>query len=130
MQQHTGQHLLSAIMDTYDNLDTVGWGMGSDGEMNYVDLPRKPSEEEMQAIQDKCNEVIRNNISITVHVPENAKNDSLPDDYDKDNGVVRVISIGNLDHNTYVSLKSMLYCTNMIQIDAAALIFLKPHISP
>lgn len=24
MQQHTGQHLLSAIMDTYDNLPTLG----------------------------------------------------------------------------------------------------------
>ncbi|KAK7414088.1 hypothetical protein QQX98_007031 [Neonectria punicea] len=29
MQQHTGQHLLSAIMDTYDNLKTLGRGMGA-----------------------------------------------------------------------------------------------------
>jgi Ser-tRNA(Ala) deacylase AlaX len=34
MQQHAGQHLLSAIMDTYDNLETLGWGMG---EISYVE---------------------------------------------------------------------------------------------
>jgi misacylated tRNA(Ala) deacylase len=76
--------------------------------MNYVDLPRKPSGEEMQAIQDKCNEAIRNNLPITIHIPDNAKDDRLPGDYDIDNGVVRVVSIGNLDRNTYVPLQSNL----------------------
>ncbi|KAF7557768.1 hypothetical protein G7Z17_g380 [Cylindrodendrum hubeiense] len=97
MQQHTGQHLLSAIMDTYENLGTLGWGMGADGGMNYVDLPRKPSQSEMQTIQDRCNEVIRDNVPITVKTPDQAN--GLPDDYDKEKGLVRMISIGNLDHN-------------------------------
>ena len=101
MQQHTGQHLLSAIMDTY-RLYTLGWTLGPKDEMNYIEIPRKPSEEELREIQQKCNEVILSNLPITVETPTDAKSDSLPDDYDKDKGVVRVVHIGNLDSNTYV----------------------------
>jgi misacylated tRNA(Ala) deacylase len=111
MQQHTGQHLLSAIMDTYPNLETVGWGMGSENEMSYIELPRKPSEEELHEIQEKCNAAIRDNLEIIVETPDNAKIDSLPDDYDKEKGVVRVIKIGNLDNNTYVC--SRFYMTHV-----------------
>lgn len=99
MQQHTGQHLLSAIMDKYDHLESVGWGMGAQGEINYIDLPRKPTDEEMQTIQDKCNEAIRDNLKITVETPDDAKSDSLPDDYDREKGVVRIIKIGDIDAN-------------------------------
>lgn len=102
MQQHTGQHLLSAIMDKYDNLESVGWGMGAEDDINYIDLPRKPADEEMQTIQEKCNEAIRNNLKITVETPDDAKSDSLPEDYDKEKGVVRIIKIGDIDANPYV----------------------------
>jgi misacylated tRNA(Ala) deacylase len=98
MQQHTGQHLLSAIMDGMD-LPTLGWNMGVAGEMNYVELPRKPSDYEIRSIQDKCNELIRDNMAITVETPEGKGSDSLPSDYDKEKGVVRFIKIGDLDYN-------------------------------
>lgn len=98
MQQHTGQHLLSAIMDSMD-LETLSWSMGEDGEMNYLELPRKPSEHEISKIQQRCNEAIRNNLSITVETPRDAKADSLPGDYDRNRGVVRFIKIGDLDYN-------------------------------
>lgn len=100
MQQHTGQHLLSAIMDTYDNLETLGWSMGAGNDMSYVDVPRTPSEDEMQSIQEKCNDAIQKNLRITVENPDNAKVHKLPDDYDKDRGVIRVVKIGDLDANT------------------------------
>ncbi|KAK8123658.1 Threonyl/alanyl tRNA synthetase [Apiospora kogelbergensis] len=87
-------------MGTYDGLATVGWGMGKEGDMNYVDVPRRPSPEEMRDIQDRCNQLIRENLPITVKTPENARDNKLPDDYDKSLGIVRVISIGDLDHNT------------------------------
>ncbi|KAH7303547.1 Threonyl/alanyl tRNA synthetase [Stachybotrys elegans] len=100
MQQHTGQHLLSAVLQSDHQLQTLGWGMGSNGGMNYVDLPSKPSQEQMQAAQDRCNELIRDNLSITVDTPADAKTERLPGDYDTENGPVRVISIGGLDRNT------------------------------
>ena len=84
------------------NLKTVGWGMGSGDDLNYVDVPRKPSDEEIQSIQQRCNDVIRENLTITVDSPDNAKADKLPKDYDKASGVIRVIKIGDLDANTYV----------------------------
>jgi len=98
MQQHTGQHLLSAIMDGID-LPTLGWSMGQPGEMNYVELPRKPSDEEMQQIQKDCNAKIRESMPITVETPEGKGSDSLPEDYDKEKGVVRFIKIGDMDYN-------------------------------
>ncbi len=86
-------------MDKHDNLETLGWGMGAENNVNYVDLPRKPSEEEMQTIQEKCNEAIRSNHIITVETPDDAKADSLPGDYDKGRGVIRIIKIGDIDDN-------------------------------
>ncbi|USP82425.1 Alanyl-tRNA editing protein Aarsd1-A [Curvularia clavata] len=98
MQQHTGQHLLSAVMDGMD-LPTLGWSMGQPGEMNYVELPRRPTDEEIQKIQKDCNARIRESIPITVETPEGKGSDSLPEDYDKEKGVVRFIKIGDMDYN-------------------------------
>ncbi|KAF1933995.1 ThrRS/AlaRS common domain-containing protein [Didymella exigua CBS 183.55] len=98
MQQHTGQHLLSAIMDGMD-LPTLGWSMGRPGEMNYVELPRKPTDVEMAGIQQECNAVIRENLPVTVETPEAKGSASLPADYDGEKGVVRFVKIGDLDYN-------------------------------
>lgn len=130
MQQHTGQHLLSAVMDTYENLGTLGWGMGADGGMNYVDLPRKPSQSEMQAIQDRCNEIIRDNVSITVNTPSMAESNGSPSNYDLEKGLVRVISIGDFDHNAYVPQNNFILVTNRAFLAAVARIWLKPLTSP
>ncbi|KAI8284599.1 threonyl and Alanyl tRNA synthetase second additional domain-containing protein [Colletotrichum sp. SAR11_57] len=100
MQQHTGQHLLSAVMDTHENLNTLGWGMGKSGAMNYVDLPRKPTDAELQAIQARCTEIIRSSLPITVETPDDAKVHKMPEDYNQSKGVVRVIRIGDIDRNT------------------------------
>lgn len=98
MQQHTGQHLLSAIMDRMD-LPTLGWSMGQAGEMNYVELPRKPTDEEISIIQLKCNATVRKNLPVTVETPQGKQSSSLPKDYDSEEGVIRFVKIGDLDYN-------------------------------
>ncbi|KAF2709728.1 ThrRS/AlaRS common domain-containing protein [Pleomassaria siparia CBS 279.74] len=101
MQQHTGQHLLSAIMDTM-SLETLSWSMGGPGEMNSIEVPRKPTAEELASIQSQCNAAVRANHAITVEVPgaEGTGSDkSLPADYDRERGVVRFVRIGDLDYN-------------------------------
>ncbi|KAH6620009.1 Threonyl/alanyl tRNA synthetase [Boeremia exigua] len=98
MQQHTGQHLLSAIMDGMD-LPTVGWSMGQPGDMNYVELSRKPTDAEIVRIQQECNAVIRENLPVTVETPEGKVSSTLPADYDGEQGVIRFIKIGDLDYN-------------------------------
>lgn len=101
MQQHTGQHLLSAVMrKLYPDMETLGWGMGAEGTMNYVDVPRKPTQEELEKIQKLCTEMIRANHKIWLETPDDAKHNSLPEDYDKSEGVVRVIHIGDFDTNS------------------------------
>lgn len=88
-------------METYyTGIETIGWSMGSANEVNYIELPRKPTDEEMVSIQDRCNEEIRQNHGITVEIPEDAKTDKMPGDYDREKGVVRVIRIGELDRDT------------------------------
>lgn len=98
MQQHTGQHLLSAIMDKME-LPTLGWSMGQPDEMNYVELPRKPSDEEINIIQLRCNTAVRDNMPVTVETPAGKQSSSLPKDYDGEQGVIRFIKIGDLDYN-------------------------------
>ncbi|KAF1958968.1 ThrRS/AlaRS common domain-containing protein [Byssothecium circinans] len=100
MQQHTGQHLLSAIMDTL-SLPTLSWSMAPAGEMNSIEIPRKPSPDELQQIQDRCNRVIRENVGITVETPmgRDEQAEKIPGDYDREKGVVRFIKIGDLDYN-------------------------------
>jgi hypothetical protein len=58
-------------------------------------------------------------------IPDNAKLGRLPDDYDKENDVVRVVKIGDLDANTYVSLYTKILflsqLTNLNPLVAAVL---------
>lgn len=130
MQQHTGQHLLSAIMFREFDLKTVGWGMGSGDAMNYVDISRKPTEEEIQKIQKLCNDEIRNNSPIVVSTPNDAKHERLPGDYDKSEGVVRVIRIGDIDNNTCVYPIGQMTGSLTPSLAAAALISHRHRTSP
>ncbi|EGV65107.1 hypothetical protein CANTEDRAFT_97577 [Yamadazyma tenuis ATCC 10573] len=100
MQQHTGQHLVSAIFDQYD-LETLSWGMGD--VTCYVELPKKVDEELVNEVNQKVNQAILDAIPITVEVPDGHGHEldlsHLPDDYDISKGLVRIVSIGNLDRN-------------------------------
>ncbi|GAB7358317.1 hypothetical protein MBLNU230_g2390t1 [Neophaeotheca triangularis] len=100
MQQHTGQHLLSAILNA-KGFQTVGWGMGREGGLNYVDLASKPDVQVLQAVQAECVAAIGENLPIAVETSdESASSARLPGDYDQSRGTVRVIKIGDLDRNT------------------------------
>ncbi|ODV83656.1 hypothetical protein CANARDRAFT_29873 [[Candida] arabinofermentans NRRL YB-2248] len=98
MQQHTGQHLLSAIMDKYE-LPTLSWSMGD--LINYIEVPRKITNDELAKINAEVNLKIVENLPIKVEIPDkdDVKKDKMPDDYDLDKGVLRVIHIGELDSN-------------------------------
>ncbi len=98
MQQHTGQHLLSAILDKYD-LPTLSWSMGE--MINYIELPRALSNEEVEEVSSLVNEKIVESIDISVDTPHKdlVNQGKMPDDYDVEKGVLRVIKIGELDQN-------------------------------
>lgn len=100
MQQHTGQHLLSAVFDTYD-LETLSWSMGD--VINYIELPRKVTDEEIAAVSKRINALIVENVPISVTTPDQHGGQldvsHLPDDYDLSKGIVRVVKIGDIDAN-------------------------------
>ncbi|GBL47806.1 hypothetical protein ACI3L0_002011 [Candidozyma auris] len=100
MQQHTGQHLVSAVFDTF-NLETLSWSMGDT--INYIELPQRVDEAKLAEASKIINEKIVENIPITVATPDDHGGEidvsHIPDDYDMSKGVVRIVSIGKMDTN-------------------------------
>lgn len=98
MQQHTGQHLLSAVLDKRD-VNSLSWSMGE--MVNYLELPRALTDEEVASVSEEVNEKIMEAIPISVEIPgnEDVNQEKIPDDYDVEKGVLRVIKIGDLDSN-------------------------------
>jgi len=122
MQQHSGQHLLSAIAESYEyRYETVSWSFGVDRCSVELLCPHgPPNMEQLCAIEKKVNTLIREAIPFTVSVsdPKHDNSDrpsSLPSDV---TGVVRVISIGSLDSNpccgTHVTNTSQLQVINYL----------------
>lgn len=100
MQQHTGQHLISAVFDTHD-LETLSWSMGD--MINYIELPRKVEQGLIDEVGAKINDLIIQNLPIKVTTPDDMGREvdtsHIPDDYDLSKGIVRVVQIGDLDSN-------------------------------
>lgn len=100
MQQHTGQHLVSAVFDTFD-LETLSWSMGDS--INYIELPRKADDATVAEAANIINQKIIENLPISVATPDEHGHEidvsHIPDDYDQSKGVVRIVSIGDLDTN-------------------------------
>ncbi|SDA01281.1 BZ3500_MvSof-1268-A1-R1_Chr10-1g02557 [Microbotryum saponariae] len=153
MLQHTGQHvstsrgitipstaynmrltpsatnprhqLLSAVIETQLQLDTLSWSLQPFPEMNYIELPRALTPAEIETIQSTCNTHIRSAVPIhvdfTIRSLENAAGGelggSLPSNYVDTTGqarppVLRTVSIGGIDSNpccgTHLPSTSML----------------------
>ncbi|EJS41970.1 YNL040W [Saccharomyces arboricola H-6] len=117
MQQHTGQHLLSAVLENKYKVNTVSWSMGGivtekkpvlepSDYFNYIELNRKLTEIEVTEISDDINRLIINfpqEITVVERVSEDDASEvnvsKMPDDYDLSKGVLRTIHIGNIDSN-------------------------------
>ncbi|KAG2181189.1 hypothetical protein INT43_008771 [Umbelopsis isabellina] len=104
VQQHTGQHLLSAVLEQEPyKFETVGWNLGE--KLCYVELKpnegKLPTEEQLQTAEQKINTMIAAGSPIITHAECNAADenrpDSLPSDYR--GGVIRTIEIPGLDKN-------------------------------
>ncbi|KAJ2054921.1 hypothetical protein IW146_010375, partial [Coemansia sp. RSA 922] len=97
MQQHSGQHLLSAVLRKYWGLETVSWNLGAT--VSHVEL-RAPkelvlSQVALDAIESKCNDMIFEALPISTNIIEQATAtcpSTVPDDYV--GGVIRHVEIG------------------------------------
>ena len=63
MQQHTGQHLISAIFDKC-GIETLSWWMAENDTgkvgVSYIELDTKEiSQEQLEQVENECNQSIR-----------------------------------------------------------------------
>lgn len=116
MQQHTGQHLVSAILESNYNLKTLSWSMGGvtsekkpvlemNDYFNYIELERKLGAEEITELSNIIEKFIIINpqdISVVERTSDqhgDIATNKVPDDYDLEKGILRTIHIGSIDAN-------------------------------
>lgn len=102
MQQHSGQHLITAIADNKYNYATTSWYLGENISYIEMDTPQIKSEE-MKIIEDEVNEKIRNCTPVTITEYDSqdpklreVRTRGLPDDVV---GPVRVVTIEGVESN-------------------------------
>jgi len=107
MQQHSGQHIVSAILEKDYDINTLSWWMAestpSKVGVSYIEVDKPISAEVMTSVEDKCNLNIRNSVPVSVSLfqrgdpqLEEAHTRGLPDDF---TGPIRLVKIGDLDNN-------------------------------
>ncbi|KPJ10137.1 Alanyl-tRNA editing protein Aarsd1 [Papilio machaon] len=102
MQQHSGQHLLSAILEKEYTLPTTSWWLGA--EESYVEVDASSvSENVIRNVENRCNDLIRDAVPVNVKFckandPDlnEAHTRGLPKDC---MDTIRIICIGDIDEN-------------------------------
>ncbi|KAM5126308.1 alanyl-tRNA editing protein Aarsd1 isoform 1-T4 [Mantella aurantiaca] len=102
MQQHSGQHLITAIADSLYGYKTTSWELGRQRSTIELDAPMVSSQQ-VDAIEEKANRLIRRRVPVTVRIistddPEfdQVRSRGLPDDHA---GPVRIIDMEGVDAN-------------------------------
>lgn len=124
MQQHSGQHLITAIADHMYGFKTSSWELGRQRSVIELDTPSVTAEQ-VAAIEAQVNEKIRQHVPVLVRVYsvddpeiEQVRSRGLPDDH---TGPVRIIDIEGIDANmccgTHVSNLSDLQVIKLLGIE-------------
>ena len=97
MQQHTGQHLLSAVFADLANAATVSFHLGA--ESSTIDLAVPSLDPEViQAVERRANEVVFENRQVLVEFQQASDATSLRKASGRD-GMLRIVSIRDLDRS-------------------------------
>ncbi|KAI0368082.1 alanyl-tRNA synthetase domain-containing protein [Pilatotrama ljubarskyi] len=102
---HTSQHLLSAVLETKLNVETLAWSLTAYPAPCYVELARGLSAEEIAYTQEEANKLVFEGRSVHVEVEElnpgtkvmSGPTVGIPSDYT--GGVKRTVVIDGLDRN-------------------------------
>jgi len=99
MQQHLGQHLLSACISHLFNANTIGFHLGLNSAS--IDLDKVIGGNEIKDAQKKANDIILKNIKVEVLYPTNSelKKLSLKKIPVKVGEKIRIVKIGDIDVN-------------------------------
>ena len=99
MQQHLGQHILSASINELFNGETVGFHLGS--ESCTLDINKFLTKEEIEKAEKRANEIILENIELEILFPKKSelKKMNIKKDISNIFGPVRIVKIADLDLN-------------------------------
>ncbi|XP_008313363.1 alanyl-tRNA editing protein Aarsd1 isoform X1 [Cynoglossus semilaevis] len=103
MQQHSGQHLITALAESMFGYKTTSWELGRQRSNIELDTPcMKPAE--VQALEEAVNDKIRAHVPVNVQLlnvedltVEEVRSRGLPGDHA---GPIRIINIEGIDVNT------------------------------
>lgn len=96
MQQHTGQHLLSAVIEHLAGARTVSFHLGS--ESSTIDVDRELSAEQLTKVEETVNDGIWRNLPVTVRYASEEEARALPLRKESARtGTLRLVSIEGVD---------------------------------
>lgn len=96
MQQHTGQHVLSAAFDRLSSNRTVSFHMGA--ELSSIDLERETSWSEIDGAVEAANRVVWEDRPVSIRFVSDAEADGLPlRKPPTRGGTLRLIEVGGFD---------------------------------
>jgi alanyl-tRNA synthetase len=96
MQQHTGQHLLSAVFEERFGLKTVGFHMGA--ESSTIDLEGKLEPSAVAETELRANQLVCENRPVTIAFEDAASAQGLRKASERE-GALRIVSIHDLDRS-------------------------------
>jgi alanyl-tRNA synthetase len=96
MQQHTGQHLLSAVLVDLFNAQTVSFHLGV--ESCTIDVARSLDPAQIREAERRANEIVFENRPVTVGFEDSSKDLGLRKPTERE-GLIRIISIYDLDRS-------------------------------
>jgi alanyl-tRNA synthetase len=96
MQQHTGQHLLSAVLVELFHAPTVSFHLGA--EICTIDVAGTLGPEQLREAERRANDIVFENRTVTISFQDSSQDLGLRKPTERE-GLVRIISIDNLDRS-------------------------------
>lgn len=96
MQQHTGQHILSAAFENLFDIQTVSSRLGEN--VGTIDLSRQPTDEELKKVVDEANKIVQENREVVIHFADRSNIGSFKlRKPPKVEGTVRIVEVKDFD---------------------------------
>ncbi len=121
MQQHTGQHILSAVFEMMSQADTSSFHMGEEDASIELSMPDIPAQT-VKAVEDKVNALLNLDLAVKTHVvsPERARKFSGVKPPEGAT-VIRVVEIETIEYNaccgTHVSRLGEIGLLKIVKIE-------------
>ena len=96
MQQHTGQHLFSAVLIELFDAATVSFHLGA--ESSTIDIARPLEPDQIRQAERRANQVVFENRPVSVSFEHSSQDLGLRKPTDRE-GVVRIVAIQDLDRS-------------------------------